>query len=222
VSGRLIEDEEISRLHRDVNHCLAGGLHLQDLPGARIVSLVAPGDAAAAPVTGVHVRELILKRDHAAAHRPVLEGIVLAAIELVPRPWSLRPSIPALPVKDTLPLSGQGGFQGLVLNPGEDLVLRCALDLPAEAGGILLAGETAGGDVVRPLSAHLSWSGRSIFPNPIKTGSRPRPGFGPGAAPVHSSGELVRCLTSSSYSTASSLTWLEARNYSCSTMAVAA
>src|SRR5579884_233203 len=80
---RLVEDEQIAGLAGNVTDGVLLRLPLQDLAWAGIVGLVAAGDTAEAAVAGVHVRQLILQHDYAAAHPAILIRVVLRAIEVV-------------------------------------------------------------------------------------------------------------------------------------------
>ena len=66
------------------------------------------------------------------------------------------------PGPDTLS-NHNGGFAGLALKPGAELVIRCTLDLPADVQGIPLAGQTLEATLTSLYSAELRHNGKVVF-----------------------------------------------------------
>jgi alpha-mannosidase len=64
---------------------------------------------------------------------------------------------------DTLELDGSGVFRGLKFDPGEDLVLRCDLDLPAAVMNVALAGDRLEATLRSVYPIELRWNARSVF-----------------------------------------------------------
>jgi alpha-mannosidase len=67
------------------------------------------------------------------------------------------------PGPDALELDGSGRFHGLKLEPGEDLRLRCELDLPAEAMGVALSGEPLEATLSSLYPIDIRWNGKATF-----------------------------------------------------------
>ena len=63
----------------------------------------------------------------------------------------------------TCTLGGNGVFSGLALRPGEDWLLRTSLDVPAEAGGVALAGEPLEGTLFSLYPTRITHKGRALF-----------------------------------------------------------
>src|SRR5690349_2476354 len=67
------------------------------------------------------------------------------------------------PGPEQIELSGAGPFHGLRLGPGQDVVMTCRLDLPAEALGISLAGDALEGTLFSLYPTEIAWNGQQIF-----------------------------------------------------------
>lgn len=63
----------------------------------------------------------------------------------------------------TLELQGGGGFSGLQTKPGETIHLRCNLELPAEVGGVALAGQPLEAVIASLYPIDLLHDGQLIF-----------------------------------------------------------
>ncbi|HZP80682.1 MAG TPA: glycoside hydrolase family 38 C-terminal domain-containing protein [Chthonomonadaceae bacterium] len=77
-------------------------------------------------------------------------------------PWTRWERIEG-PGPETLELDGNGGFRWIKLEPGKDLLLRCALNLPEEAAGVRLAGDPLEATLFSLYPTDLKWNGQSVF-----------------------------------------------------------
>lgn len=67
------------------------------------------------------------------------------------------------PGPESLDLHGSGGFQGLTLQPGADLTLRCELTLPETAEGVALAGDRLEATLFTLYPIEIRWNGETVF-----------------------------------------------------------
>ena len=67
------------------------------------------------------------------------------------------------PGKDEVTLDGNGAFSGLELEPGKDITLRCALELPEEINGVRIAGEPLIATLFTIYPTTVKWNGISLF-----------------------------------------------------------
>ncbi len=67
------------------------------------------------------------------------------------------------PGPDTLTQDGGGGFHGLTLEPGKNLVLKCALEVPESCAGVRLAGDEMVATVFSLYPMELTVDGQPVF-----------------------------------------------------------
>ena len=67
------------------------------------------------------------------------------------------------PGPETLTLHGSGGFEGVRLQPGTELTLRCRLELPETTEGVRLAGGPLQATLFSPYPTTLRWDGQPVF-----------------------------------------------------------
>nr|MBA2479173.1 hypothetical protein [Planctomycetota bacterium] len=63
----------------------------------------------------------------------------------------------------TYVLNSWGGFNGLALERGQDLVVRCALDLPTSVGGVELVGDALEATFISHYPSVVTHDGRALF-----------------------------------------------------------
>ncbi|MBM3494558.1 MAG: alpha-mannosidase, partial [Armatimonadetes bacterium] len=67
------------------------------------------------------------------------------------------------PGPDTLTQDGAGGFAGLTLEPGKDLVVTCDLVAPESVSGVALAGDELAATMFSLYATEIAWNGKPVF-----------------------------------------------------------
>lgn len=60
-------------------------------------------------------------------------------------------------------LDGAGNFQGMVFEPGQEIVVSCVLTVPGEVGGVTLAGDPLEATLFSLYPSDIRWNGATVF-----------------------------------------------------------